>query len=147
VAHYLFNFVTAQAATASALREQAAALLRVRMWGVDAEERLQSALPPGELTLIYLGAPVRAFIGHAEIVPPVHNWTPSQAAEYPGDSPGGVFAGVEAGDPPVAIEAVLAQIDPAENAAADFQSGVVRITANEYATALAVAATRFASTG
>ena len=118
------------------------------MWGVDAEERLHSALAPGDLTLIYLGAPVRAFIGHAEIVSPVHNWTPSQAAEYPCDSPGGVLlAGVEAWDPPVAIEAVLAQIDPAENAAADFQSGVVRITANEYATALAVAATRLASTG
>jgi hypothetical protein len=112
---YLFNFVTAQAATASALREQAAALLRVRMWGVDAEERLHSALAAGDFTLIYLGAPVRAFIGHAEIVSPVHNWTPSQAAEYPCDSPGGVLlAGVEAWDPPVAIEAVLAQIDLAE---------------------------------
>jgi len=38
------------------------------------------------------------------------------------------------------MSAVPAQIDPAENAKADFQAGVVRITASEYATALAVAA-------
>ena len=38
------------------------------------------------------------------------------------------------------MSTVLAQIDPAENAKADFQAGVVRITASEYETALAVAA-------
>ena len=50
-------------------------------------------------------------------------------------------------DPPVPINAVLSQIDPAENAKADFQAGVVRITANEYETALAVADGRAHSTG
>jgi hypothetical protein len=38
------------------------------------------------------------------------------------------------------MDNVLAQIDPAENARADFEAGVVRITPNEYRTALAVAA-------
>ena len=37
---------------------------------------------------------------------------------------------------------VLSQIEPAGSAGADFETGVVRITANEYATALAVAAGR-----
>jgi hypothetical protein len=50
-------------------------------------------------------------------------------------------------DPPVPMKTVLSQIDPAENAKADFQAGVVRITANEYETALAVAAGRVRSTG
>jgi hypothetical protein len=40
----------------------------------------------------------------------------------------------------------VARIDPAENARADFEAGVVRITANEYETALAVAAGHATST-
>ena len=40
------------------------------------------------------------------------------------------------------MKIVLSQIDPAENANADFEAGVVRITAGEYETALAVAAGR-----
>jgi hypothetical protein len=45
------------------------------------------------------------------------------------------------------MNTVLSHIDPAENARADFQAGVVRITAHEYDTALAVAAGRTPSTG
>jgi hypothetical protein len=44
------------------------------------------------------------------------------------------------------MNTVLSQIDPAGNAKADFQAGVVRITANEYETARAVAAGRAPST-
>jgi hypothetical protein len=42
---------------------------------------------------------------------------------------------------------VLAQLDPVGNAKADFEAGVVRITAYEYETALAVAAARASATG
>ena len=67
---------------------------------------------------------------------------------YPGDSPGGVLlAQVEEWDPPVPMSTVLSQIDPAENARADFEAGSVRITAHEYETALAVAAGHATSTG
>ena len=67
---------------------------------------------------------------------------------YPGDAPGGVLlARVEEWDPPVPMDAVLSQIDPAENARADFRAGVVRITTHEYETALAVAAGRASWTG
>jgi hypothetical protein len=99
-------------------------------------------------SLIYLGAPEREFIGRAELGSAVHDWSPSEAQVYPGDSPGGVLlAQVEEWDPPVPMSAVLSQIDPAENAKADFEAGVVRITASEYETALAVAAERATSTG
>jgi hypothetical protein len=148
LAHYLFNFVQGDAAKGTALREQAAGFLRVRMWGIDADERHRNALAPGDLILINLGAPVREFIGRAELASPVHDWTPSEAQVYPGDPPGGVLlARVEEWDPPVPMDTVLSQIDPAENAKANFRAGVVRITANEYETALAVAAGRTPSTG
>jgi hypothetical protein len=77
----------------------------------------------------------------------VHDWTPSEAQVYQGDSPSGVLlAQVEDWDPPVPMNTVLSQIDPAGNARADFDAGVVRITANEYETARAVAAGRARST-
>ncbi len=148
MAYYLFNSVKGDAAKGSAPREQAAGFLGVGMWGIDADERHRNALAPGDLILIYLGAPEREFIGRAELASASHDWTSSEAQVYPGDSPGGVLlAQVEEWDPPVPMRTVLSQIDPAENAKADFQAGVVRITANEYETALAVAARRAPSTG
>jgi hypothetical protein len=147
VAHYLFNFVKGDGAKGPALREQAIGFLRVRMWGIDADEPHRNALAAGDLVLIYLGAPEQEFIGRGELASAVHDWTPSEAKVYPGDSPGGVLlAQVEEWDPPVPMSTVLSQIDPAENAGADFEAGVVRITANEYETALAVAAGRATST-
>lgn len=144
MAHYLFNLV----ARGAALREEAAGRLRVRMWGVDPDERFRNALAPRDRILIYLGAPVREFIARAELTSRAHDWTPSEAEVYPGDSPGGVLLGrVEEWDPPVPMHAVLSQIDPAENAKADFETGVVRITTGEYETALAVAAQRARLTG
>ena len=108
--------------------------------GLDADERHRDALAVGDLVLIYLGAPDREFVGRAELASAVHDWTPSEAQVYPGDSPSGVLlAQVEESDPPVPMSAVLSQIDRSENARADFETGVVRITANEYETALRVA--------
>jgi hypothetical protein len=95
-----------------------------------------------------LGASHREFIGRAELASAVHDWAPSEVQRYPGESPGGVLlAQVEEWDPPVPMETVLAQIDPAENAKADFKASVVRITATEYETAITVAAGRLPSTG
>ena len=147
VAHYLFNFVKGDAPEGSPPREQAAEFLRLRIWGIDADERHRNALAPGDYILIYLGAPEREFIGRAELASVAHDWTSSEAEAYPGDSPGGVsLAQVEEWDPPVPMSAVLSQIDPSENAQGEFETGVVRITANEYETALAVAAERATST-
>jgi hypothetical protein len=130
-----------------ALREQATGFLRVRMWGIDAGERRRKELAAGDLILVYLGAPERKFVGRAELASAFHDWTPSEAQAYPGDSPGGVLlAQVEEWDPPVPVSTVLAQLDPVEGARADFEWGVVRITAHEYETALSVAAGRATST-
>src|SRR2546421_6070421 len=138
MAYYLFNFVNGDAA--KGLREQAAAFLRVRMWGIGADEWHRDALAPGDLVLIYLGAPEREFIGRAELGSTVHDWTPSEAQVYPGDSRSGVLlAHVEEWDPPVPMHTVLSQIDQAGGAKADFEAGVLRVTANEYETTLALA--------
>ena len=148
MAHYLFNPVSSDAAPPPVLREQATGFLRVRMWGVGADEPHRNALAAGDLVLIYLGAPERKFIGRAVLASAVHDWTSSQARAYPDDSVGGVLlAEFEEWDPPVPMSTVLSQIDPAENARADFETGIVRITANEYETAVAVATGRPTLTG
>jgi hypothetical protein len=147
VAHYLFNFVVGEAAQRPASREQAAGFLRVGMWGIDADEPHRDALAARDLVLIYLGAPDRELIGRAELASAVHDWTPSEAQMYPGDSAAGVsLAQVEEWDPPVPMNAVLLQID-SKTARADFETGVVRITADEFETALAVATRRRALSG
>jgi hypothetical protein len=143
VGHYLFNLVKEDAANGPALRELAAGFLAVGMWGIDADEAHGDAVASGDQILIYLSAPERVFIGRAELASAVHDWTPSEAQAYPGHSPRGVLlAQVEEWDPPVSMQTVLSRIDPSEKAKADFQAGVVRITANEYETALAVATGR-----
>ncbi|MGZ4393445.1 MAG: hypothetical protein ACXVRK_15205 [Gaiellaceae bacterium] len=148
MAHYLFNFVKSGAVTGPGARDQAARLLRLRMWGIDADERHHDALAAGDLVLIYLAAPEREFIGRVELASASHDWTSSEAQMYPGDSPGGVLlAQVEEWEPPVPMSAVLSQIDTSQNARADFETGVVGITANEFETALAVAAARASSAG
>jgi hypothetical protein len=135
VAYYLFN-VRADPAP----RERAVELLRAEMWGIDADERHRTALAPGDLVLIYL-ASERAFIGRAELASAARPWTPSEARKYPGDPRGGVLlSGVEGWDPPVPMKTVLSRIDRAAGARADFDTGVVRITAHEYETVLAVRA-------
>jgi hypothetical protein len=145
MAHFLFNLVTADAA-ARPVREQAAELLSVGLWGVGADEPHRDALAGGDLVLIYLGASDREFIGRAELASAVREWMPSEAHVDPADCAGGVLLGdAEEWDPPVPIDAVLSQLDAAGGAKADFENGVVRMTAHEYETTLAVAAARASS--
>lgn len=135
VAHYLFNFLARDEAPC----EKAAAFLQAGMWGVEPGEPHHDALAPGDLVLVYVGAPERKFIGRAELGSEAHDWTPSEAESYAGDSPSGVLlAQVEEWSPPVPMSTVLSEID-SSTAKADFDVGVVRISANEYETALAVA--------
>ena len=122
MAHYLFNFADE--------REQAVELMRLKTWGIGAGERHRDALAAGDLVLIYLGAPGRELIGRAEL---------ASAA----DSRGVALAQVEEWDPPVPMSAVLSRIESPE-AKADFEAGVVLITADEYEAALTVAAERAA---
>jgi hypothetical protein len=139
VAHYLFNVVNGEAAEQPSRREEALERLRAGLWGVDADEPHRDALAAGDLALVYLGAPDRELVGRAELASAVHDWTPAEAQTYPGDSPSGVLlAKVEEWSPAVPMHAVLSRI-ASETARADFETGVVRISANEFATAVAVA--------
>ena len=73
----------------------------------------------------------------------VHDWTAAEAQVYPGNSPCAVsLTQVEEWDPPVPMRTVLSQIDQSAGARADFEVDVVRITGEEYATALSVATDR-----
>jgi hypothetical protein len=126
----------------AAQREEAIAFLRKRMWGIGAGEPHRDALAAGDLVLLYLGAPDRELIGRAELASGVHDWTAQDADAYPGDSTAGVrLAWAEEWDPPVPMSTVLSAIG-SSTAKADFDLGVVRISASEYETALAVAARR-----
>ena len=119
MAHYIFNLTGCD-------RDEAVGFLRAGRWSIDAAEPHRDALGPGDLALIYLAAPERAFIARVELG---------------SHSPGGVLlAEVEEWDPPVPMSAVLERIDRSAGARGDFDTGVVRITADEYETALAVAA-------
>ena len=146
--HYLFSLTKPAAAEVPWLRDHAARRLRVGMWGVDAGEPHRDSLAPGDLVLIYLADPHRAFVGRAELASAVHEWTPSEAREYPGDSRDGVLlSDVEEWDKALLMETVLPRIDPdgsnpyvQANARDGFRNGVVRITAAEYETVLAVRA-------
>jgi hypothetical protein len=141
VAHYIFNVVRAEAAERPGV--EATELLRAGLWGVDAAEPHCHTLAAGDLVLVYLGAPEREFIGRAELASSVHPWTPAEARMYAGDSTSGVsLAQVHEWCPPVAMHEVLSRIDRSGKARADFETGVVRITAGEFETALAVAAER-----
>jgi EVE domain len=139
MAHYVFNF-------SSGDRERATALLRAKMWGIGGDERHRDALAPGDLALIYVATPERAFIGRVELATAVHDWTPSEANAYRDDSPSGVvLSHVEEWDPPVPMDTAVQRIDPTAsnplvqaNAAAGFRMGVVRITGDEYEAALAL---------
>ena len=84
MAHYLFNVSEGD-------QEQAAALLRAKMWGIGGDEKHRDALAIADLVLIYPAPPEREFIGQAELASAVHDWTPGEADVHPGDSPCGVF--------------------------------------------------------
>ena len=139
MAHWLFNFSDGD-------REQATELLRAKMWRVRRDERWGEALAPGDLALIYLSAPDAEFIGQAELATAVHDWTPTEAEVYPGQSPSGVLLShVEEWDPAVPMETVVQRIDPTAsnplvqaNAAAGFRYGLVRITDDEYEATVAL---------
>jgi len=119
VAHYIFNVVGDATPVAG--------FMRAGLWSIDAGEPHRDALAAGDLALLYLGAPERTFVGCAVLA--------SAARD------GGVLlTDIEVWEPPVPMGDVLAQIDRSQGARADFDTGVVRITAAEYETALAVAA-------
>ena len=138
--HYLFNTAPGRGAPDPARGEIAARQLTAGMWGVGPDEPHRDALAAGDVALVYVGAPERVFVAHVVIASGFHRWTTSEAARCPVNHAGGVLLGeVEMWDPPVSMTSVLSVMDPSQKARADFEIGVVQITAIEYATAMAVA--------
>jgi hypothetical protein len=142
VAHYLSNF--------DGGREDAAVLLDARMWGIGDDEVVRDALVACDLALIFVAAPQGELVGRARPAPEFHKWTRREADAHPGDSPGGVLlSDVERWEPALPMETVVTRIDPMAtnpivqaNATLGFQRGVVRITADEYESALAASRER-----
>lgn len=139
MAFYLFNLVPA-GDDGPAQRELAEAYVATGVWGIEGGEPRRDELGPGDHALLYLGAPVSAFVGSAVLASPAHDWTPAEAQGLPGGPRGGVaLARVDRWDPPVPMAAVLARMAPTEKAKPEFATGLVRITVTEWETALAVA--------
>lgn len=126
-------------------RERAASFLRAKIWSLERDERHCSALAPGDLALIHVAKPRCEFIGRAGLATAFHDWTPLESEARPdGRSGGVVLADVEEWSHAVSLAAVVRRIDPtASNPyvqanAAGFRSGIVLITAGEYAAAVAL---------
>jgi hypothetical protein len=126
-------------------RERAAAFLRAKMWALERDERHCGALAPGDRALIHVGRPRCEFIGRAELATAFHDWTPLESEACPeGRLSGVLLADVEGWPRGVPLEASVRRIDPtASNPyvqanAAGFRSGIVLITAEEYAAVVAL---------
>jgi hypothetical protein len=126
-------------------RAQAVASLNAQLWALDRDERHGSVLAPGDLVLIHVGRPRCEFIGCARQATGLHDWTPQQSQACPDGRPGGVvLADIEVWSRGVPLANAVALIDPAASNpyvqanAAGFRTGVVLITAGEYAAVLAL---------
>ena len=131
MAFWLLNYVPGAAAPAVVF-DRVKELLDAGMCQVGDDEPHRDSLAIGDLVLIYLGAPERVFVGRAEVASPVQRWLPGDLPS-PGPGRSGIrVTRVVRWDPPVAMSAVLARIDPANHAKADFDRGVVGITRDEF---------------
>jgi hypothetical protein len=134
MAYFLLNFTRKNAARGRALREQAADLLRLGLWGIGEATPLRRTIAPGDYAVAYVGAPEREFIGWGRLSDGVHPWTQEERSRYPGSFPSGIaFEPARVFDRPVAIASLLEELDLARsNPGARFFSGVVRITSDDF---------------
>ena len=141
MAFWLFNRVASDT-PASRLAEQVGELLDDGKWDVGRHEPHADSLAPGDLVLIYLGAPSRVFVARAQLDSAMSQLPPGGPGSHASSGPrmGVRLVRVDRWDPPVPMEAVLSRIDPASRAKADFDKGVVGISRHEFEAALAAAA-------
>jgi len=126
MAHYVLNASSGDAERA----------IEAGLWGVGRDEPHANALASGDHALIYAAG---TFIGCAEIAGPVHDWTPAEAAAFPGDSTGGVvLSNAERWNDAVPMAAAVRRIDPTrsnpivQSNAGGFTGRIVLLTADEY---------------
>ena len=136
--HFIFNL-------ADGNREQATSFLRAQMWALGREHRHCHSLAPGDLVLIHVGKPRCEFIGCAELATTFRDWTPSESeACSDGRFSGVLLTAVAEWPRAVPLDLVVQHIDPTasnphvQGNAAGFRSGIVQITAHEYAATVAL---------
>ena len=135
---YIFNLADGD-------REQAISFLRAQMWPLGREDRHCHSLAAGDLVLIHVSKPRCEFIGCAELATTFRDWTPleSEACSY-GRSSGVLLTAVVEWPRVVPLDLVVQRIDPTasnphvQGNAAGFRSGIVQITADEYAATMAL---------
>ena len=140
--HYLLNCSKKGAAKGEVLREQAAELLEVKLWGIGAKTPNRLSLAPGRpRTQSTLELPSTEFIGHAELATGTHEWQSDEAMRYPGSFEGGIALREAATwAHPVSMKTVLTSLELAgTKPGAHFFSGVIRITERDYETVVAAA--------
>jgi hypothetical protein len=136
--HFIFNLADGD-------RAQATSRLRARMWALERDERHCSALAAGDLALVHIGRPSCQFIGRVALATAFREGTPQESATGPDGHSGGVLlADVEEWPRAVPLAAAVQRIDPTasnpyvQSNAAGFRSGIVLITAEEYAAVVAL---------
>jgi predicted type IV restriction endonuclease len=140
MAYFLFNFTKSGAKKDKTLRDQAAALMNMELWGIGEKTPNKDHLAPGDRVLVYVGAPEQEFIGHATLAKGVHHWDPSEAALYPEDQwPSGVaFSNATIWDQPVSLNEVWPQMpSSSSNPEAHFFAGVMQIKQKDFEVVLA----------
>jgi len=139
MAHYVFNFTRKNAAKGRSLRDQAAELLRVGLWGIGARTPNRDLLQPGDRVLVFVGSPEQEFVGHALLSTDVHEWTAAEKARYPGSWSSGVaFSEAEVWEHPLGLMSVWPGTSAATNNPRGlFFAGVQGIVGEDFETILA----------
>jgi hypothetical protein len=140
VAYFLFNFTKKGAESGVTLREQAAGLLDLRLWGIGAKTPNRDRLSAGDRILAFVGAPERLFVGHGILSSGVHDWSPEEGRIYPEHlwRTGVAFSQTEVWDEPVPLKSVWPNMpSSAKNPEAHFFAGVMQVRQKDYETVLA----------
>jgi hypothetical protein len=138
MAHFILNLSDGD-------RAQALARLHTKRWALSADERHCNALAAGDRVLMHVGRPQCAFVGCATLASAFSEWQRVESLAAPADDSGGVLL-TDIADWPrvVPLDDAVRRIDPdARNPyvqanAKGFRSGIVEITASEYAAVLAL---------
>jgi hypothetical protein len=140
--HYLFNFTRRNAEKGRPLRNQAAELAALKLWGIGEDAPNRGSLLAGDRVLLYVGAPEKEFIGQAVLASGAHPWTSDEGSCYPGGMTSGVaFSEVDLWEHPLSLQAAMPGLDLEKtNPKALFFSGVTKVTQHDFQAIVAAGA-------
>ena len=142
---FLLNFARSAAFdNARPLCEQAVELLRTRLWGIGPNAPFRAVLAPGDEVVVYVGAPDRMLVGSGVLATAVREWTPEEAARYPGGFSGGIeFGRISVWSPAIPIHSLRSSLRLTQtNREPRFLAGVVRLDEADFRTIIAATALR-----